>query len=449
MLLVALLACPTDTNTGGLEMSATATLSAYIPTVMVVAFDAPSEATSVRVEWGESDTYGQVTEIGVGGTGSGAVVGLHPATDYHWRAVAVTDGGEFAGPDQVITSGSLPVGISDLTVETSDQPTFGYVVTTTLGMSANAVIYDEEGVAVWFMVADEGSVFSEVRVKRDGTGVLLQVMDGYRKSDLGATRDYAWDGSLVSDTRTPGAHHDFVETETGHYGYCGIDVRQTEVDGVATAVVGEAIREIPPGGSEADITTVWTSWDTLPVRVDPVTDGGFYPQGLDWIHCNGLTYEPERQAYTLSAYSLGSIIEIDRATGGNNWVFSGADNEFEIEGGRPFRDAHSPEPTVDGFRLFINRTDAALYSRVARYVLDVDAMTARESESLELDRAYYSYILGDSNALPDGGVLVTWGSAGVITEIDSADQATWIGSARIGTIIGFGEPVRHPGGPLP
>ena len=449
MLFVALLACPTDTDSGdaGSAITATATLSALIPTVVVVEFDAPPEASSVRVEWGESDAYGHVTEIGVGGVGSGAVVGFHPATEYHWRAVAVTDAGVVSGPDQTISTGSLPVDVSDLTVERPGEPTFGYVLTTLQGMSGGAVIYDEDGVAVWFVLPDEGSDFWGVRVKGDGSGVLLQVI-GNRNAEDGATRDYAWDGSLVSETPTPGAHHALVETEQGHYGYCSIDVRETDVDGVATSVVGEAIREIPHGGSDADILTVWTSWDTLPVRVDAATDSGFYPRGLDWIHCNGLAYQPERQAYTLSSYSLGSVIEVDRTTGTNNWVFSGADNEFEIEGGRPFRDAHSPDPTADGFWLFVNRTDSDRYSRVARYVLDVDAMTAVQGASIELDRAYYSPILGDTNALASGGLLVTWGLAGVVTELDAAGDAAWIGSTNLGSVIVLGEPVLQPGGPL-
>lgn len=450
LMLAGLVGCDataTDTSGAG-SFSAHGALAEAVPTVLVVEFTAPEGAGPVVVEWGPTAQYGHSTPIGEGTAGRGAVVGLHPDTVYHWRAVVEIDGERIEGADQTVTTGSASQFLGALTLDAPGDPTFGHVLTSTLGHDATAVIYDEEGVPVWWMIAEEGAVFTEVRLNPDGSGVLLQRMDGYRKSDIGAVLAYAWDGTLQSETRTPGAHHDFVVREDGSYGYCATDTRMTDVDGVQTSVVGEALREVAPGGAEADIRTVWTSWDTLPVRVDPDTDQGFYPEGLDWVHCNGLAYDADTYRYTMSAYALRSVLAIDGATGELVWVFGGEDNQFSPAEVATFREAHSPEPLADGMRLFINRTGDAKISRVARYRLDADALTVEELPGITLEGSLYSPILGDSNALPDGHVLVSWGFAGTLTEVDEAGELVWKGSASLGTIMGFAEVVAEPGGPF-
>ncbi len=447
VLLVACDSTPTDSG-GDPSLSATAALAEAIPTVLVVDYTAPSGAADVWVEWGLTDSFGHRTRVGAGGTGRGAVVGLHAETDYTWRLVAEVDGAELTSEAEVVHTGPGQQFIGDLTVASAGDPTFGYFLTTTLGHDANVVMFDAEGAPVWWLQAGEGAVFSEVRLMPDGRGVLLQQMDGYRESDIGAVLAYAWDGTLLSNTRTPGAHHDFVVGRDGRYAYCSTDTRMTDVDGVETSVVGEALREVPAGGAEADIVTVWTSWDTLPVRVDAETDSGFYPEGLDWVHCNGLAYLPESDDYLMSAYELRSVLQIDAASGALDWVFGGFDNQFDLEGTRNFREVHSPEPVEGGFRLFINRSGDPLVSRVGHFELDTTTMVATELPSIELDGEYYSYILGDSNAIPGGNTLVSWGSAGVFTEVDADGALVWSGSAGIGTIVGFSELVAAPGGPL-
>jgi hypothetical protein len=69
--------------------------------------DPRGAATSYRIEWGPTDSYGNVAATGTVPAGeapkavSAQVTGLDPATAYHYRVVAVsTEGGEVKSPDE-------------------------------------------------------------------------------------------------------------------------------------------------------------------------------------------------------------------------------------------------------------------------------------------------------------------------------------------------------------
>ena len=78
------------------------------------------KATTYRFEYGEGETYGLSTpsgEIPAGTTPvavSAALSGLHPATTYHFRVVAESEGGKFksTGADATFTTSSAPSATS-------------------------------------------------------------------------------------------------------------------------------------------------------------------------------------------------------------------------------------------------------------------------------------------------------------------------------------------------
>lgn len=432
-------------------LSASVRLSNTIPTVLVVSWEQAPKNGAVSVEWGETDAYGERTELGEGETGEGTVVGLHAGQTVHWRLVVDDDGESLVTEDAELEAGFVPDDLPTLTVEQLSEPTGGAILTSLIGGTPYAVIYDHEGYPVWWYGLDEeNAVFADTRVSPDGKGVLLQVMDGSRVTDMGAVLTVDWSGESVTETLLPGGHHAFLVHPDGTLAWCAMDVRDAVIDGVSHAVVGDAIRELAPGKVDAaDVRTVWSSWDTLPTRADPDSDSGFYPEGLDWTHCNGLGYDSAADAYLLSAFAIGSVVSVSRADGTQNWVLGGYDNEFAFEGGDGFTQAHSPEPHDGGFRLFSNRNgggDEPLYSRVIDYEIDVEALVATEVSGISLNKKYFSYILGDSNALDEDHLLISWGSTGTFTEVDASRALVWTGSLPLGKIAGFAENVPTMGG---
>jgi hypothetical protein len=429
---------------------ASARLSEVIPTVLVLSWEGAPAGSEVTAEWGTTDEYGETVPLGTGEAGTGTVVGMHSGETAHWRLVVRSDGDETVTEDHEIEVGYAPDDLPFLTVEQKEEPVGGAILTNLIGGKPYAVVYDHSGLPVWWYGLDaEDAVFADNHIRPDGKGLLLQVMDGSRQTDIGALLSVDWSGESVVDTRLEGGHHAFVVLPDGTRAWCATDVREAMIDGVSMAVVGDAIRELP-GGEEAasSVRTVWSSWDTLTMNANPATDSGFYPEGLDWTHCNGLAYD-SADAYLMSAFALGAVVSVSRADGAQNWVLGGDENEFAFEGGVPFTQAHSPDPHAGGLRIFSNRNgedEGALYSRVIDYELDVDGRIATEISGISLNKKYFSYILGDSNPLSDGHLLISWGSTGALTEVNEDRALVWSGSLPIGKIAGFAENVPAMGG---
>lgn len=453
MALLVMLACDSAEDSAEVPgLAASARLSTVIPTVLVVEWsEAPTDAV-VSVEWGSSEALGQRVEVGTGASGAGTVVGLRSGETGHWRLVVESTAGESHTDPATIDVGHAPDDLPALVVEERAEPAGGGILTSLIGGKPYAVIYDHGGEPIWWYGLDaEDAVFADTRMRPDGSGVLLQVMDGSRRTDIGALLSVDWSGETAVETRLEGGHHAFVVLADGTRAWCATDVRDVSIDGTTYAVVGDTIRELGPGlEAESDVRTVWSAWDTLPMRADPASDSGFYPEGLDWTHCNGLAYDETADAYVMSAFALGSVVSVSRTAGTPNWVLGGEDGEFTFVGGDGFVQAHSPEPHAGGMRLFSNRNggeDEPLYSRVIDYELDLEARTATEVSGISLNKKYFSYILGDSNPLPDEHLLISWGSTGVFTEVNANRELVWTGSLPIGKIAGFAENVPTMGGP--
>lgn len=443
-----LLAC--ETASEATELEASGSLAVEMQTVLEIDWSGAGEGATVYAEWGSDDAYGKRVLLGSGNAGAGVLVGLHPSSEVHWR-VTTQEGA--ASPDATVETGSAPVDLPELTVSNVGDTTGGLVLTSTLdGVEGYAVVYDHEGFPVWWVASGDEGPFTDVYPSPDGRGVIYMTTDPKLLEDIALVTFRAWNGDVISTTRAPNGHHDFVVLPDGGYGFCMIDVREAEVDGTMLTIVGDAIGEMPAGGDPvADLRTVWSSWDAFPVRATPGNDSHFYPFGLDWTHCNGLAYEPEEGKYLVSMYELGSVTQVDAATGATDWILGGEDTTLAIPAGETFIVAHSPEPVDGGLRLFNNRATEATppHSRVLEYQIDEAAGTASQVESIELGGEYFSFILGDSNALPEEHLLVSWGSLGMLTELDADREVVWQGELPLGQVVGFTSDVQVPGQPVP
>lgn len=442
-----LLACETASETT--DLTASGALAAEMPTVLEIDWSGAGKNATVYAEWGSDDSYGQRVLLGTGDAGAGVLVGLHPNATVHWRVA--TD--EAASADATVEAGSAPVDLPELSISNVGDTTGGLVLTSTLdGVEGYAVAYDHEGYPVWWVASGDEGPFTDLYPSPDGRGVIYQTTDPKLLEDIATVTFRAWNGEVLSTTRTPNGHHDFVVLPDGSYGFCMIDVRDVEIEGETVTVVGDAIGEMPAGGDPAaDLRTVWSAWDAFTMTATPENDTHFYPFGLDWTHCNGLAYEPEMGKYLVSMYELGSVTQVDAASGATDWILGGVDGTLAIPEGEGFIVAHSPEPVEGGLRLFNNRAteETPPHSRVLEYQVDEAAGTASMVESITLGEEYFSFILGDSNALPDDHLLVSWGSLGMLTELDANRDVVWQGELPLGQVVGFSGDVQVPGQPLP
>lgn len=438
LLLAGLLALPAcDSAAPPAALSASASVAELQPAVFTVRWKGAGAGAAVVAEWGYDADYGHRVALGSGDEGEGVIVGAHPASTVHWRVIG-EDGR--ATEDATIQTGELPLTIRMFEVTDSADALASLVLTSTLdNQRADAVMVDRTGTPVWWLAsAGPKEGFSDVRPAADGRGIIYQITDPKLQNDIATIIERGWDGEVLTQTTTPSGHHAFVELPDDRYGYCMIDVRETTVEGETTMVVGDAIAEIPKGGDPAtDVRIVWNAWDALPMRAKFEGDSNFYTIGLDWTHCNGLTYDETTGKYLMSSYTLGSVFQIDRATGSTDWVLGGPDGTFTLPEGARLNTIHSPERVAGGVRMFNNRHSEPPYSRVVTWNVDEAASTATEGESIDLGAAYYSQILGDASDLPEDHLLISWGASGLLTEVNANRDVVWEASLPLGVIVGF------------
>ena len=109
-------------------------------------------ATTYRVEYGTTTSYGSQTTAVAAGSGSSAVAvsvplsGLSPATTYHARLVATSAGGTTNGPDLTFTTGDPPPATPPaITASAAVQPTpTGATVTGNVTPNGSATTYRVE-----------------------------------------------------------------------------------------------------------------------------------------------------------------------------------------------------------------------------------------------------------------------------------------------------------------
>jgi arylsulfate sulfotransferase len=209
--------------------------------------------------------------------------------------------------------------------------------------------------------------------------------------------------------------------------------------------------EILPDGNFLALTTAPGSFEDGVVEIDPddgsvVRDWDFrtildparprQPVNLgeeDWLHLNGIDYDPRSGEIVVSGRDQSAVVAIDRTTGELRWILGShqfwADRfapflldplgePFEWQWGQHAPMVHPDDPN----RLLVydngnkRSYDSPLeprenYSRAVEYEIDRDAMTVRQV--WEYGRRYgfelYTPFIGDADYLDNGNRLVAFG----------------------------------------
>lgn len=349
------------------------------------------------------------------------LVGVPADTAVDWTIE--DDGGRVLGTG-TWTSGSLPAGLPAIT--TDGGTTGHFMVTTLLGGSSAAVILDPEGRIVWYHEDDSGLDAYRAALARDGSGVRYAVGDiSGDASAAGELRTVSWDGATASAVSVPHLAQDFTERADGTILAITAEIREGE-DG--DPVKGNAVVELPPGGTPE---AIWTSWDCF----DPATHPSNDPL-LGWTWVNALDYDDATDTLLLSARNLSSIVWVDRATATCTRVLGGLDSSYEIVGER-FLHTHQLHAFDDHLLVFDNDGAGLNRSRVLEYVLDDAAGTATQVWDYTPDPAVSSFVLGDVTRLQDGGTFVAFSLAGRLDLLDASDNLVFWADLEDGHALGY------------
>ncbi|WP_299955378.1 arylsulfotransferase family protein [uncultured Modestobacter sp.] len=289
-----------------------------------------------------------------------------------------------------------------------------------------ALLVDDAGEPIWVRPT-EGRVY-DVRVQElDGEPVLTWWRGTSPSVGLGAGEFVVVDDSYreIATITTGGdidpGQADFHEGRLTPAGtalitaYVKEPADLTPVGGPADGWVWEGVvQEVDVATGEVLLT--WRSLDHVPLeetKSELPEDGGTEEQPFDYFHVNSVAEDADG-SLLVSARNTWAVYDIDRTTGEVQWTLGGEASDFSLGAGVEFAWQHDAQRQADGtLTLFDNQSepDIGPTSRGLRLTLDEATRTATlVTEYLPPDPDRLAGSQGNLEQLPDGNVLIGWGS---------------------------------------
>lgn len=282
-----------------------------------------------------------------------------------------------------------------------------------------------------------------------------------------------WNGNVVwnyvHSTTNEVTHHDFHVMPNGNVlliVYERKTASEVSAAGCSSSIEvwSEKVVEVQPtGATSGTVVWEWKLWDHLVQNIDanksnykssivgnPQLMNINYNIKQDWVHMNGIDYNPMLDQIVVSSHNLNEWWVIDHSTttteaAGHTGGNSGKGGDLLYRWGNPAaygasgtailnvtHDAHwIPEGTPNAGRLvgFNNRGVSSSQSAVDQIAPPISGYNyTYGTPSTYQDRhacSGYSSNMGNSNQLPNGNMLVCVATQGNIYEINPAGTTIW------------------------
>jgi arylsulfotransferase ASST len=289
------------------------------------------------------------------------------------------------------------------------------------------LIVDNDGAVVWFRPTKAG--VTDFRVQRYRGRPVLTWWEGRSTKGVGRGRFEIYDTSYrrIAEVRAghgfSGDLHEFVITSEGTAlipVYARVRRDLSPFGGVKNGTVYDSVVQ------EIDIATgrvlfQWRSLDHVPIGdsyLKKVPKKKSEP--YDYFHVNSIDPGPNG-SILVSARHTDAVYAISRRTGKVLWQLGGKRSDFAMGPKTRFGWQHDARLQPDGtLTIFDNEAAPALAkrSRVIVLRLDTKRMTATLVRAYVHPDGLLSKHQGDAQFLPDGHVVVGWGSEPYVTEFD-------------------------------
>jgi hypothetical protein len=385
----------------GVCISQASSTSPMIPTVGVVVWSTTLDGlTEAHIDFGLTTSYGMTAPVVIPQASYRTLLlGMKPATLYHYRISASNADGQCQSGDYTIKTGVLLNGLPQVAVSPATAPGLsgGFLVTgqylATPGAGAEAYILDADGDFVW--AYNIGTNVTSARMSYDGmymwinnvnvgTGMSARVhrvsMDGFTDDDL-------------SDTFT-GLNHQLTvlpDETVAFYAY-------------NDAAGCDDIKEYSP--SSGTVRTVVNSGTALGQT------GG--------CHLNNIQYSPSDDALVFSDRDHDQVAKVRRSDGSTVWILGGTTST--LAGGVTWVGGQHGLHVVDPTRLLIfNNNDPSLGgtgpSSVLEVMIDAAANTASQVWTYTANPPQVNQTLGDVQRMPNGNTMVGFSGKGLLQEV--------------------------------
>ncbi|RZD44417.1 MAG: hypothetical protein CXT68_09360 [Methanobacteriota archaeon] len=299
----------------------------------------------------------------------------------------------------------------------------------------------------------------------------------------------SWDGQMEWEWFYPGetnrSHHDIEPLPNGNFLMIAWDFKSE----AEAQQAGRNPNKIQPVGTDqANIVWEWNIWDHLIQDYDSTKDNygvvGDHPELLDinfvdspdtlnpyksdWMHCNGIDYNPILDQIVLSCRNVNEIYIIDHSTtteeaAGHTEGNSGKGGDILYRWGNPeaYRAGTNNDQQLFGQHdiqwiiegrlgagdlIVFNNGHGRDYSSAdvispplvnGEYVLQSGSSWGPAAPSWSWDQgtSMFASSLGGVERLENGNTLVTWGVRGTLFEVNPEGEVVW---KYINPVIGVG-----------
>ncbi len=174
-------------------------------------------------------------------------------------------------------------------------------------------------------------------------------------------------------------------------------------------MLGDLVLEVTPDG---EIVRTWKSWE----HFDPATEIiGVLSHRLEWSHCNSISATPSGD-WLMSFRRLSMICEVRASTGKIKWKWADGTTASQHDA------KYSGPDTITIFDNGVHRKGME-YSRV----IEIDAKTKeiRWEYTDDPPFAFYTFMGGSADVLPNGNVLICETAKGQFFEVNRRKQVVW------------------------
>jgi len=417
-----------------------------------VSWKTDAAATSV-VQFGVDDYQWEISDDAMVTDHKVLVIGMRSEKTYKIKGISGQASGE-----GTFTTGKPPAQVPNGTVminETASRAPGWTLVNVEQGGTDNrprsplppaAVIYDEEGFAVWYFVHGPGKdIGGAVSTQRTDKGVVIGPTWNEQTTNGVPPREVDWGGNVIWECAhaacLPGKNvtHETQKLSNGHY---------VILEYVGSGTQNPVFREV-----DADSKEVW-SLDWNAILPAPSGSTG------DWCHANAINIDIEKNAVYANCRWMG-MMKTTYMNPTYQWLIpaeygSKGQGDFTyMPSSSQFSDAHSPDFYDDthtaifydngGFSGSVDTmagpAGSGYHSRAIEYTIDEQAGTATLSWEFPGTFAvpndwyttqWYSPFWGDVDRLANGNILVAGGMIGVdkpesrVFEVTHADgKVVW------------------------
>lgn len=294
-------------------------------------------------------------------------------------------------------------------------PTEGYL---TVSYPGGAVILDNTARVVWY-VAVPNPVLNSFQAHPNGIYTLSNVDETFQVLDeLGQQQ------GTLDCVGFPTRFHEIRILPGGDYWIMCNDERIMDLTSLGGAPdVRTAWTVIQHHSPEGTVLFEWNAFDHFSITDSPadLTTAML----VNVTHGNSLRIAPDGNLI-VSFRELNEITKINTATGDVMWRFGGKANEFTIlsDPKGSFRHQHGLDLLANGDLQFLDN-GAVAPSRLVRYRLDEQAMTATLIMEYLDSPTTFTQVGGSTQVYGNGNALVAFGRAGRVVETFADGTKAW------------------------